>query len=409
MEQCWRWFGPDDPVSLQKIAQAGATGVVTALHPVPTGDVWPIEEIAKRQAQIEAAGLKWSVVESIPVHRDIQLRTGGYEQRIANYCQSLRNLAEFDIDVVCYNFMPVLDWTRTSLDFQLPNGAEALRFDIAQFAAYDMFVLRREGAEKNYAPEVRQRARDLHRSLSESEIRQLEDSIIAGLPGGEGSYRREALQAEIERFSAVGDEQLRRHLIEFLRRVVPVAAQCGIRLAIHPDDPPFPLFGLPRIVSTADDVRALFSAVNHPENGLTLCAGSLGARGDNDLCAIAAEFGERVHFVHLRNVSREADGSFYESEHLDGDNDLIGLVSILLDQEAARRTKGWKTAAIPMRPDHGHTLGDEIEQSDVNPGYSYQGRLKGLAELRGVIHALEWTSARSPRSSGSGPRETAPY
>lgn len=395
MEQCWRWFGPSDPVSLQKIAQAGASGVVTALHHVPTGDVWPIEEIGKRHAQIKAAGLQWSVVESIPVHSDIQLRTGDCEQRIANYCQSLRNLAEFDIGVVCYNFMPVLDWTRTSLDFRLPNGAEALRFDIAQFAAYDLFVLRREGAEQNYPPEVCQRARDWHRSLGEVDIRQLEDSIIAGLPGGEGSYRRETLQAEIERFRALGEEALRRNLVEFLRRVVPVAARHGMRMAIHPDDPPFPLFGLPRIVSTADDIRALFSAVNHPENGLTLCAGSLGARGDNDLCAIATEFGERVHFVHLRNVSREADGSFYESDHLDGDNDLIALVSILLDQQAARRAKGLKTAVIPMRPDHGHTLGDEIDQSDVNPGYSYQGRLKGLAELRGVIQALQWTSARS--------------
>ena len=395
MEQCWRWFGPSDPVSLQKIAQASASGVVTALHHVPTGDVWPIEEIGERHAQIKAAGLQWSVVESIPVHSDIQLRTGDCEQRIANYCQSLRNLAEFDIGVVCYNFMPVLDWTRTNLDFRLPNGAAALRFDIAQFAAYDLFVLRREGAEQNYPPEVRQRARDWHRSLSEVDIRQLEDSIIAGLPGGEGSYRRETLQAEIERFRALGGAQLRRNLVEFLRRVVPVAAGHGMRMAIHPDDPPFPLFGLPRIVSTADDIRALFSAVNHPENGLTLCAGSLGARGDNDLCAIATEFGERVHFVHLRNVSREADGSFYESDHLDGDNDLIALVSILLDQQAARRAKGLKTAVIPMRPDHGHTLGDEIDQSDVNPGYSYQGRLKGLAELRGVIQALQWTSSRS--------------
>ena len=399
MEQCWRWFGPGDPISLKKIAQAGASGVVTALHHVPTGDVWPIEEIDKRHAQIKAAGLRWPVVESIPVHSDIQLRTGDYEQRVANYCQSLRNLAEFDIGVVCYNFMPVLDWTRTSLDFRLPNGAEALRFDIAQFAAYDMFVLCREGAEQNYEPEVRRRAGDLYRSLGEVEIQQLEDSIIAGLPGGEGSYRRETLQGEIERFRALGDEQLRRNLVEFLRRIVPVAAQCGIRMAIHPDDPPFPLFGLPRIVSTADDVRALFSAVNYPENGLTLCAGSLGARGDNDLCAIAAEFGERVHFAHLRNVSRETDGSFYESDHLDGDNDLIALVSILLDQEAARRARGLKTALIPMRPDHGHTLGDEIDQSDVNPGYSYQGRLKGLAELRGVMQALEWTSARSQRDA----------
>lgn len=399
MEQCWRWFGPGDPISLTKIAQAGASGVVTALHHVPTGDVWPIEEIDKRHAQIKAAGLQWPVVESIPVHSDIQLRAGDYEQRVANYCQSLRNLAEFDIGVVCYNFMPVLDWTRTSLDFRLPNGAEALRFDIAQFAAYDMFVLCREGAEQNYEPDVRRRAGDLYRSLGEVEIQQLEDSIIAGLPGGEGSYRRETLRGEIERFRALGDEQLRRNLVEFLRRIVPVAAQCGIRMAIHPDDPPFPLFGLPRIVSTADDVRSLFSAVNYPENGLTLCAGSLGARGDNDLCAIAAEFGERVHFVHLRNVSREADGSFYESDHLDGDNDLIGLVSILLDQEAARRARGLKTALIPMRPDHGHTLGDEIDQSDVNPGYSYQGRLKGLAELRGVMQALEWTSTRSQRDA----------
>ncbi len=399
MEQCWRWFGPDDPVDLPKIAQAGAAGIVTALHHVATGEVWPRADIAVRNQQIRSAGLHWSVVESIPVHSDIQLGSSNRDELIENYCQTIRNLAGTGVGTICYNFMPVLDWTRTSLDFRLPNGAEALRFDIAQFAAYDIHILQRDNAAADYGNDVVERAAALHASLSDQEKEQLETSIIAGLPGGEGSYGREELRTQIERFQVLGEERLRNNLVYFLERVVPVAADTGIRMAIHPDDPPFSLFGLPRIVSTADDVRALFSAVDQIENGLTLCAGSFGARGDNDLCGIAREFGKRVHFVHLRNVSREADGSFHESEHLDGDNDLIALISVLLEEEAGRRKHESGSATIPMRPDHGHTIGDEIDQAGVNPGYSYQGRLKGLAELRGVIRTLEWNAGTNRRTA----------
>jgi mannonate dehydratase len=390
MEQCWRWFGPDDPVSLEKIAQAGATGIVTALHHVATGAEWSREEIAARKREIEAAGLQWSVVESVPVHSDIQLGSNNRDELIANYMTTIRNLTGVGIRVICYNFMPVLDWTRTDLEYRLPNGAEALRFDIARFAAYDVHILERDDAEHDYDADVLERAREIFAVLDGAAKDELERSIIAGLPGGDGSYGREELRAEIERFRAVGEEGLRDNLGYFLSNVVPVAAECGARLAIHPDDPPFSLFGLPRIVSTPSDVRQLFATVDRVENGLTLCAGSFGARGDNDLTAMATEFGERIHFVHLRNVARQQDGSFHESEHLAGDNDLVGLISALLEQESARRSRDSIVPEIPMRPDHGHTIGDELGETNVNPGYSYLGRLKGLAELRGVIQALEW-------------------
>ncbi len=394
MEQCWRWFGPGDPISLEKIAQAGATGVVTALHEIPTGDVWPVADIQERNAEIENAGLRWSVVESLPVHADIQKGNTERNTRIEAYKQTIHNLAEVGVRVICYNFMPIVDWTRTDLGFRLQNGAEALRFDAAQFAAYDIHILKRLGAEFDYDEDILGRAKGYFSSLSESECDALEKSIIAGLPGGEGSYDREGIRKEIEFFSALGEAGLRRNLEYFLAEVVPVAMEHRVVLAIHPDDPPFSLFGLPRIVSTAADVRRLFSAQDSPANGLTLCAGSFGARGDNNLTQMAEEFGERIHFVHLRNVTREPDGSFYESDHLDGDNDLIGLVSTLLAQESLRRKSDGSAPDIPMRPDHGHTLGDELEQKDVNPGYSYVGRLKGLAELRGVIRTLEWQKKR---------------
>ena len=390
MEQCWRWFGPDDPVTLEKISQAGATGIVTALHDVATGAAWSRDKIAARNREIEAAGLRWSVVESVPVHSDIQLGSKNRDEMIANYVTTIRNLADVGIRVICYNFMPVLDWTRTDLEYRLPNGAEALRFDIARFAAYDVHILEREDAEHDYDADVLERAREIFAVLDGAAKDELERSIIAGLPGGDGSYGREELRAEIERFRAVGEEGLRDNLGYFLSNVVPVAAECGARLAIHPDDPPFSLFGLPRIVSTPSDVRQLFATVDRVENGLTLCAGSFGARGDNDLTAMATEFGERIHFVHLRNVARQQDGSFHESEHLAGDNDLVGLISALLEQESARRSRDSIVPEIPMRPDHGHTIGDELGETNVNPGYSYLGRLKGLAELRGVIQALEW-------------------
>lgn len=388
MQETWRWFGPDDPVSLENVLQAGASGVVTALHHVPAGEVWPLEDVLARKHMIEAAGLVWSVAESIPVHSDIKARTGDFARQIENYKQSIRNVAAAGVGTVCYNFMPVLDWTRTSLDYELPNAARALSFDMADFAAYDVFILRREGAADDYDAGIVSRARKRFEDLDEPARAALENTIIAGLPGGEGSYGRDEFRAAIARFGALGEVGLRANLLAFLEEIIPVAEAAGVRMCIHPDDPPFSLFGLPRVVSTAADARVILDAQPSPANGLTLCAGSFGARGDNDLIAMVKAFGPRIHFVHLRNVSRGDDGSFYEAEHLGGDTDMTGLVGALLAEEKQRRAAGRSDASIPMRPDHGHLIGDERDADGVNPGYSFAGRLKGLAELRGVIHAL---------------------
>lgn len=389
MLETWRWFGPNDSISLAKIAQAGAKGIVTALHEIPTGELWPLAIVKERKAMIEEAGLQWSVIESIPVHNDIKTRSGDFERHIANYQQSLRHVGEAGVTTVCYNFMPVVDWTRTNLNYRLANASEALRFEMSDFAAYDVHMLKRKGAEQDYDPEVLQRAQVRFDQMNDEERALLEQNIIAGLPGGEGSYDRDGIRSAIEQFIALGTEGLRRNYFQFLDAVVPVAEEAGVKLCVHPDDPPFSLFGLPRVLSTADDARQLFDHLPSPANGLTLCAGSFGARGDNDLVAMAQEFGSRIYFVHLRNVKREDDGSFYESDHLDGDNDMVGLISALLKQERQRQQDGWQLPPIPMRPDHGHVIGDELGQSGVKPGYSYLGRLKGLAELRGVIHTLE--------------------
>ncbi len=388
MQETWRWFGPDDPVSLVQVRQAGATGVVTSLHHIATGEPWPLAEIERRQREIESHGLVWAVVESLPVHNAIKTRSGDYRRLLENYRQSLRNIGAAGLEVVCYNFMPVVDWTRTNLGYTLPNGARALRFEMSDFVAYDVCMLQREGAERDYEPGLLARARQRYAAMSDAERHLLERNIIAGLPGGEGSYDRDGIRAAIARFIELGTEGLRANLVAFLREVVPVAEAAGVRLCIHPDDPPFSLFGLPRVVSTADDARAILAAAPSPSNGLTLCAGSFGARADNDLIGMVREFGPALHFVHLRNIRREPDGSFWESDHLDGDNDMVGLIGALLDEEERRRAEG-RADSIPMRPDHGHLLGDEIGRSGVNPGYSYGGRLKGLAELRGVICALE--------------------
>lgn len=388
MKETWRWFGPNDTVSLQNIAQAGATGIVTSLHHLPTGAIWPYEEVLKRKKMIEDQGLEWAVIESIPLHNDIKTRTGKFQEYIDNYKQSIRNVGAAGISDVCYNFMPVVDWTRTNLNYTLPNNARALRFEMSDFAAYDAYILQRPGAEQSYQPEVLTKAKVRLEAMSNEEKALLEKNIIAGLPGGEGSYDREGIRAAIDQFIKLGNEGMRANLFAFLREIIPVAEEAGVRMCIHPDDPPFSLFGLPRVVSTADDARALLKAVPSPANGLTLCAGSYGARCDNDLVAMAKEFGERIYFVHLRNIKREADGSFFESDHLDGDNDMVGLIGALLDEENRRKQQGINLPAIAMRPDHGHLMGDEIDKPGINPGYSYAGRMKGLAELRGVIHAL---------------------
>ena len=385
MQETWRWFGPGDTITLRQIRQAGATGIVTSLHEIPTGEVWPLSVIQSRKAEIEAAGMNWSVVESVPLHNDIKTRTGDYLRHIANYQETLRNLGAAGIDTVCYNFMPVVDWTRTNLSYQLPNASQALRFEMTDFIAYDVFMLERENAEQDYNQEQLDVAKARFEALSPAERELLEKNIIAGLPGGEGSYDREGIRKAIAQFIALGTEGYRQHLFAFLQAVIPVAEEAGVKMCIHPDDPPFSLFGLPRVVSTADDARAILEAVESPANGLTLCAGSFGARADNDLVDMVRAFGPSIFFVHLRNVKREPDGSFYESDHLDGDNDMIGLINALLDEETNRGSRN----SIPMRPDHGHLMDEEMNKPGVRPGYSYAGRMKSLAELRGVIHVLE--------------------
>ncbi|MBL6689130.1 MAG: mannonate dehydratase [Pseudomonadales bacterium] len=388
MIESWRWFGPQDTVTLEQIVQAGAAGIVSALDHVPTGEAWPVEDILERKALIESFGLCWAVVESVPLHNDIKTRTGDFERYIENYQTSIRNLGDCGISRICYNFMPVVDWTRTNLSYDLPNRAQALRFEMTDFAAYDLFVLRRPGAEESYEASIIERAARRFDAMGDEEKSLLEKNIIAGLPGGEGSYDRNGIREAIAVFTNMGEARFRRNLFSFLEAIIPVAEAAGVVMAIHPDDPPFSLFGLPRVVSTADDARALLEAVPSPSNGLTMCAGSYGARSDNDLVGMVREFRDNIGFVHLRNIRREADGSFYESEHLDGDNDIVGLVEALLDIE---REHG---VSIPMRPDHGHAMGDEKGNEQVRPGYSYGGRMKGLAELRGVIYAVSSLKSR---------------
>lgn len=390
MIETWRWFGPDDSISLQKIKQAGATGIVSSLHEIKTGEVWPIDAINTRKDIIEKAGLRWSVIESIPVHNDIKTRSGNFQQLIENYKSSIANAAECGIYTICYNFMPVVDWTRTNLMYKLPNNSHALRFEMTDFAAYDMYMLKRDGAEDSYSRSVLDKAKHRFDAMSEVEREKLEQNIIAGLPGGEGSYTRESIKLAIEEFISLGTEGFRQNLFLFLQEIIPVAEQVGAKMCIHPDDPPFSLFGLPRVVSTAKDAQKLLDAAPSPANGLTMCAGSYGARGDNNLVEMVNDFGPHIYFVHLRNVIREEDGSFFESDHLDGDNDMVGLVQALISEEKRRASEaqGKPYLAIPMRPDHGHLMDDELTQEGVKPGYSYMGRLKGLAELRGVIHTV---------------------
>jgi mannonate dehydratase len=388
MKETWRWFGPQDPISLAQVKQAGATGIVSALHHIYRGEAWPLAEVLKRKAEIESAGLVWSVVESIPVHNSIKLRSADFRVFIDAWKNSLRAVAQAGVRVVCYNFMPVVDWTRTDLKWELPSTGYALRFDAVDFAVYDIFILQRRNAEAQYEAKQISAARARFEAMAESRRDDLEQTIIAGLPGAEASYDRDAFRRQLSEYEGITPRELRENLQDFLREIVPVAVESGVRLCIHPDDPPWPLFGLPRVVSTADDVREIFSAVDEPENGLTFCVGSFGARADNDLLAMIREFAPRIHFAHLRQVKREADGSFHEAEHLGGSSDMIGAVRTLLEEEARRRREEREDNEIPMRPDHGHLLADDIGKK-TNPGYSYVGRLKGLAELRGVTRGLQ--------------------
>ncbi|MDR3373997.1 MAG: mannonate dehydratase [Ancalomicrobiaceae bacterium] len=393
MEECFRWFGPGDPVPLAHIAQAGASGIVTALHHVYDGSPWPEAEIARRKDEIAAAGLTWSVVESIPVHSSIKLGGPGRDRYIGWYKDTLRALARQGIKVVCYNFMPLVDWSRTELRHPMPNGALALRFDAVDFAAYDLFGLKRPTAEADYGPErVAEAGRRLE-TLGEAGLERVERNLIAGLPATERSYDRASFRAALDDCAGLTADDLHQHLAGFLSEIVPVAEDLGLRLCIHPDDPAFPLFGLPRVVSTAADVRRIFSAADCGANGLTFCTGSFGTRADNDLPAMVREFGARIHFAHLRNVTREADGSFHEADHLGGSSDIPAVILALLEEQQRRRNEGREDWRIPLRPDHGHLLADDIGKDRSNPGYALIGRLRGLAELRGVMHGLRLARA----------------
>lgn len=388
MEQTWRWFGPNDPIPLRHVAEAGATGVVSALHQIPGGTAWDDAAIAERKGLIEAAGLRWAVVESIPVTNAIKSRTGSFRADIDAWKATLRALGPAGVRTVCYNFMPIVDWTRTDLAWPVPARGLALRFDIVDFVAYDAFVLQRPDAGDDYDAGVVAAAEARSAAMDDDRKAELERIILAGLPGSDFGYDRAAFLDLMQQYAGMQPDDLRANLVSFLTEVVPVAEEAGIHLAIHPDDPPIPLFGLPRIVSTADDARALLDAVPSPANGLTFCVGSYGARTDNDLVAMIRAFAPRVHFLHLRNVTIEAPGVFHEAEHLDGNSDMVAIVGAIVDEERRRSVERRADAAIPMRPDHGHLLtADPVR--NANPGYSYLGRLKGLAEVRGVERAVK--------------------
>ncbi len=381
MEQTMRWYGPKDPVTLSDIRQAGATGIVTALHEIPNGEIWSVEEIQKRKGLIEDAGLRWSVVESVPVHEFIKRRSGNFQELIENYKKTIINLASEDINIICYNFMPILDWIRTELDHELPNGARTLNFEMKALAAFDCFILRRKGAMESYPPGIIKKAESYYADLDTKGIEKLKRTILDNLPGAEVGYTLDEFQQALDNYQNIDRAILERNLHLFLNEVLPVAEENNVFMAIHPDDPPYPILGLPRIMSTTADIRRILSENNSPNNGITFCTGSLGVRKDNDLVQIVKDYGDHIHFVHLRSTKRDEEGNFYEACHLEGDVPMYKVVKELLQLQEKRKKQ------LPMRPDHGQQILNDLS-SKTNPGYPGIGRLKGLAELRGLMHGI---------------------